>query len=402
MNKHAKILKNVWGFCFLFLILFLPKEQDLKAQEPVSIPASALDAIRARQIGPATMSGRISAIDALDSSPVLPDVGAVCGGVWKSANGGNQFKPVFDKYAQSIGAIRIDYNHPDTVWVGTGESWTRNSTSVGDGIYKTTDGGDSWKKMGLENTERIGRVLINPEYPDIVYEAALGHLWDANQERGLFKTTDGGKTWEKILYIDENTGCSDIAMDPENPDILDAGMWDFRRQPWTFRSGGPGSGLYKTVDGGKNWTKLSKGLPEGTLGRIAVSISPVSPNLVYALVESKKSALYRSLDHGDSWTEMNTTIPVQERPFYFSNILADPLDTNRVYKPSFNLHVSDNQGKNFRVTYLTGGAIHPDMHAFWVSKRNNRLLYVGTDGGVFVSRDQGSSWSILRERTSVV
>jgi len=396
MSKHTKILKLISGFCLFFLIFLLPVEQDSQAQEPASVPVAALDAIRARQIGPATMSGRIAAIDAVDSRPVLLYVGAAGGGVWKSANGGVQFKPVFDKYVQSVGAIRIDPNHPDTVWVGTGEPWTRNSTSVGYGVYKTTDGGDSWKKTGLENTERIGRILINPSDPDVVYVAALGHLWDANQERGLFKTSDGGKTWEKILYVDENTGCADIAMDPGNPDVIYAGMWDFRRQPWTFRSGGPGSGLYKTVDGGKNWTKLTKGLPEGTLGRIAVSVSPVSPNLVYALVESKKSALYRSFDYGDSWTKINTTIPARERPFYFSNIIADPVDTNRVYKPGFNMHVSDNQGKNFRVTYLTGGKIHPDMHALWVSKRNNHLLYAGTDGGVYVSGDQGSSWSLLR------
>ncbi len=211
------------------------------------------------------MSGRISALDAVDSRPVLLYVGAAGGGVWKSNNGGVKFKPVFEKYTQSIGAIRIDPNHTDTVWVGTGEPWPRNSVSVGDGVYKTTDGGDSWKNMGLENTERIGRIVIHPSNPDTVYVAALGHLWDPNEDRGLYKTIDGGKTWEKILYIDENTGCSDIAIDPENPEVLYAAMWDFQRKPWTFRSGGKGSGLYKTIDGGKTWEELRNGFPEGIL-----------------------------------------------------------------------------------------------------------------------------------------
>ncbi|MCD4770293.1 MAG: hypothetical protein K8R35_09010 [Bacteroidales bacterium] len=381
---------------FTFLLAFLLPGLPMIAQEKLSLKSSTIEAIRARHIGPATMSGRISAIDAVDSRPIVLYVGAASGGVWKSSNGGVKFKPVFDKYTQSIGAIRIDQKHPDTVWVGTGEPWTRNSVSVGDGIYKTTDGGDSWKNMGLENTERIGRIRIHPRNSDTVFVAALGHLWNANEERGLFKTSDGGKTWEKILYIDENTGCTDIAIDPAQPDIMFATMWDFRRKAWTFRSGGTGSGLYKSADGGINWERLSNGLPEGELGRIAVSISPVNSKLVYALIESENSALYRSEDSGESWTEVNKTIPIQERPFYFSYIMADPVDTNRVYKPSFNIHVSNNKGENFRATYVAGGDIHPDMHALWISERNNNILYIGTDGGVYVTRDKGSTWTLLR------
>lgn len=381
---------------FTLIIAFILLNLPMIAQEKLSLKSSTIETIRARHIGPATMSGRISAIDAVDTRPIILYVGAASGGLWKSSNGGVKFKPVFDKYTQSIGAIRIDQRHPDTVWVGTGEPWTRNSVSVGDGIYKTTDGGDSWKKMGLENTERIGRILVHPQNSDIVFVAALGHLWNANEERGLFRTSDGGKTWEKILYVDENTGCTDIAIDPVNPDIIFATMWDFRRKAWTFRSGGPGSGLYKSTDGGLHWERLSNGLPKGELGRIAVSISPVNPKLVYALIESEKSALYRSEDSGVSWTEVNKTIPIQERPFYFSYIMADPVDTNRVYKPSFNIHVSDNKGEYFRSTYVAGGDIHPDMHALWISKRNNNILYVGTDGGVYVTRDKGSTWVLLR------
>ncbi len=393
-TKHWKL--RITQLFFLFYLVFFFGIEEIQAQENIELSPALIGSFKARHIGPAGMSGRISALDAIDSRPILLYVGAAGGGVWKSASGGVKFKPVFEKYPQSIGAIKIDPNHPDTVWVGTGETWTRNSTSVGDGIYKTTNGGDSWKKMGLEQSERIGRIIIHPENPDILYVAALGHLWNANEERGVYKTTDGGETWEKILYVDENTGCADITIDPENPDILYAGMWEFRRTPWSFYSGGKGSGLYKSVDGGTTWTKLQNGLPEGILGRIAVSVSPVTPNLVYALIESDNSGLYRSEDSGASWEKVNSTIPVQERPFYFSYILADPIDTNRVYKPSFNLHVSENKGENFRLAYISGGKVHPDMHALWISKKNNNILYMGSDGGVYVSRDKGSSWSPLR------
>lgn len=388
-------MKSISKVSLIGLVLAMV-QFGLLAQDNMNLKPSTISAYKARHIGPATMSGRISALDAVDTRPVLLYVGSAGGGVWKSNNGGVKFKPVFEKYTQSIGAIRIDPNHSDTVWVGTGEPWPRNSVSVGDGVYKTTDGGDSWKNMGLENTERIGRIVIHPSNPDTVYVAALGHLWNSNEDRGLYKTIDGGETWEKILYIDENTGCSDLAIDPENPEVLYAAMWDFQRKPWTFRSGGKGSGLYKTNDGGKTWEELRNGLPEGILGRIAVSVSPLTPNMVYATVESKESGLYRSDDYGQSWIEANNTIPNQERPFYFSYILADPVDTNRVYKPSFDLNVSKNKGENFSLAYVAGGKVHPDMHALWISKRDNNLLYMGSDGGVFVSRDKGSSWSMLR------
>ncbi len=381
----------------LITVLFLGFSLEyINAQDPVILKPSTIDAIKARHIGPATMSGRITSIDAIDSRPIILYVGTASGGLWKSANGGVKFKPIFDDYTQSIGAIRIDPLHPDTVWVGTGEPWTRNSVSIGEGIFKTTDAGESWTRMGLEKTERIGRIVIHPENTDIVYVAALGPLWNDSEERGIFKTTDGGKTWEKVFYINQSTGCSDIDIDPSNPDILYAGMWDFRRQPWTFRSGGPGSGLYKSTDGGTTWQKLSKNLPQGETGRVSVSVSPVTPNIVYALIESKESALYLSEDHGASWIEINNTVPIKERPFYFSQLYADPVDTNRVYKPSFNLNVSDNKGKNFRTAYIAGGNVHPDHHAFWISKRNNNILYLGTDGGVYLSTDKGSSFALLR------
>ncbi len=282
--KTSKLLV----FWSLLIFLFLAETYQGNAQKKVKINYNTFGAIKARQIGPATMSGRIAALDAVDNNPQIIYIGAAGGGVWKSKNGGTTFKPVFDKYPQAIGAICIDPKKPETVWVGTGEPWVRNSTSIGQGVYKTTDGGDNWKLTGLEETERIGKIVVSPDNSDVVYVAALGHLWGPNQERGLFKTTDGGKSWEKILYIDENTGCADVAVDPKNPEIIYAAMWEFRRKAYTFNSGGKGSGLYKSIDGGKTWKKLTKDLPKGELGRIAIDISPVNTNLVYAVIESEK------------------------------------------------------------------------------------------------------------------
>jgi len=388
--------KNLkFWFLLIGLSVFLTETNSF-AQKKVKIDHNTFGAIKARQIGPAGMSGRIAALDAVDKDPRVIYIGAASGGVWKSKNGGTTFKPIFDKYTQSIGAIRIDQKNPKTVWVGTGEPWVRNSVSVGNGVFKTTDGGDNWKFLGLKETERIGRIRIDPNNSDVVYVAALGHLWGPNKERGLYKTTDGGKTWQNILFVDENTGCTDIAIDPKDPNIVYAAMWEFRRKAYTFNSGGPGSGLYKSTDGGKNWKKLTKDLPTGELGRIAISVSEVDPNIVYAVVEAKKTAFYRSKDKGNSWEEMNTTRSVSGRPFYFAYVLADPIDTNRVYKPGFNLVVSNNGGKNFSSPSVEGGRYHSDLHAMYIGKKDNNLLYIGTDGGLYVSIDKGNTWRICR------
>ncbi len=377
------------------LALFLP----LKAQE-IKLPKNVFGALKARSIGPATMSGRVTSVDAVDSNPNIIYVGAANGGVWKSEDGGLKFKPIFDRYIMSIGAIRIDQKHPDTVWVGTGEPWVRNTTSIGAGVYKTTNGGRSWRFMGLKQTERIARIAINPDNPDIVFVAALGHLWGPNKERGLFRTLDGGKTWEKVLYVDENTGCSDVVIDPKNPQIIYAGMWQFRRYPYFFYSGGKGSGLYKSTDGGKTWTKLTNaglknGLPEGELGRVALTISPVDGS-VYALIESKNTALYKSTDQGKTWKKINSSSSVQERPFYFANILADPLDAKILYKPGFQMYYSSDGGKTFRPIFVNGGNVHPDVHAVYVNARNNKIIYIGTDGGLFISVNGGDTWRMVR------
>jgi len=351
--------------------------------------------ISGRQIGPARMSGRISCIDAETGNPDVVWVGAAGGGVWKSINRGTTFKSVFDEYPQSAGTIAIDQNHPDTVWVGTGEVWTRNSVSIGTGIYKTTDGGAKWDYMGLPGSERIGRILIDPVNPDIVYAAVLGTLWGESDERGVYKTTDGGKSWNKMLFVNPSAGCADMAMDPDDPSVIYASIWDFRRQAHTFRSGGPGSGLYKSTDGGTTWNKIHNGLPSGTIGRIAVAVSPVKPHYLYALVESEKSALYRSSDRGGSWEKMSDQYMMSDRPFYYSLIVPDPAEPERIYKPGTMLWVSTNGGKVFQSPAVTGGNYHSDTHALWVNPANNRFIYMGTDGGVYISEDKGNTWRFV-------
>ena len=374
--------------CFFITSLLLAGNVT---SEKIKIDSHTFGAIEARSIGPAVMGGRISALDVVNSNPRIIYVGAASGGVWKSISGGTTFKPVFDKHNQSIGAIAIDQSHPDTVWVGTGETWVRNSVSVGDGLYKTTDGGDNWERVGLDSSERISRILIHPKNSKIVYVGAMGQLWNSNEQRGVYKTIDGGKTWEKVLYIDEHTGCADLAMDPQEPDILYAAMWQFRRSPYFFKSGGPGSGLYRSTDGGKTWKKLQGGLPAEELGRIAIAIAPSRPSTVYAVVEAKKSALYRSDDLGENWTRRDSSATIGFRPFYFSLVLVDPQDHNRVYKPGLYLTVSTDGGK----TFATRTGFHPDLHALWINPANPYHLVLGTDGGIYVSYDRGNSWLFL-------
>ena len=366
------------------------------AQKQVKIDKHTFGALRARSIGPAIMSGRISALDAVESDSRILYAATASGGIWKTTNAGTTFKPLFDEEIQSIGAIAIDQARPDTIWAGTGEPWTRNSVSVGDGIYVSYNGGKDWKKKGLENTERIARIILHPDDPNTLWVAALGALWSADTNRGLYKTTDGGDTWKKILYIDENTGCSGLTIDPENPDLVYAGMWDFRRTGWFFRSGGTGSGLYKSEDGGASWTSIEEGFAEKPWGRIYLDFSKADPNKLYALIESKKTALYRSDDKGSSWEQTSTATDVADRPFYFAYFLPDPVDTNRIYKPGFRVNMSEDGGHKFMSPAVMGGNYHGDVHGLWIDPNDNHFMYLATDGGIYISRDQAKTWSFCR------
>ncbi len=363
--------------------------------------------IKPRSIGPAGMSGRITAIDVVNDQPNIMYVGAASGGVWKSVSEGVDWKPVFDKQAvQSIGAIAIQQNNPDVVWVGTGEGNPRNSVNGGYGIYKSLDGGETWKLMGLEKTRNIHRIVIDKDNPNTVYVAAIGSSWGEHPERGVFKTTDGGLSWKKILFVNNKTGTADLVMDAQNPNKLIAAMWEHRRKPYTFHSGGPGSGLYVTYDGGENWTKKTDkdGLPKGDLGRIGLAISNSNPQVVYALVEAKKNALYRSEDGGIKWKMVNDESSgrgsggIGNRPFYYADIFVDPQNENRIYSIFTYVNYSIDGGKTFEQlmpAYNTSVGVHPDHHAFWIHPENPKFLMDGNDGGLNISKDQGKTWRFV-------
>src|ERR1041384_601428 len=388
------LCRTLLSLCAVSLLCLVARAQTpAPTVEAIKIDSETISGLGARPIGPAVMGGRVAAVDAVtENGRLTVYVGSASGGVWKSANGGTTFKPVFDKYTMSIGAVTIDPSNPKTVWVGTGESWVRNSVSVGTGLYKTTDGGENWQFVGLGDSEHIARIVVDPKDSNTVYVAATGHLWNANAERGIFKTTDGGKTWQKVLYVNEDTGGAWIAIDPQDTKTLYAAMWEHRRKPWTFNSGGPGSGLYKTTDGGAHWTKITKGLPEGDYGRIAVSVAASDPKVVYAFIEAKKSALFRSDDRGETWQEMNSGAGVVARPFYFATLWIDPKNPQRIYKPSTGLSVSDDGGKTFSGI---AGSVHSDFHAMWINPNNPEQMFIGCDGGVYTSEDRGSTWRFL-------
>ncbi len=368
-------------------------------------PALALDpdllsGLKARSIGPAAMSGRIAVIAASASSAADPQtlwVGSATGGLWRSVNGGLSWEPVFDDQpVASIGAVAVDPSNPDVVWVGTGEGNPRNSASVGDGVYKSLDRGRTWRHVGLEKTERIHRLIVDPRDSRVAWAAALGQAWGENPDRGVFKTEDGGRTWRKVLYVDERTGCADLAVDPSNPNKLYAAMWDYRRWPWFFRSGGPGSGLFTSGDGGETWKRLTEedGLPKGDLGRIGLAVAASDPRIVYALVEAEKSALLRSEDGGRSWKTVNSEVDVNPRPFYYADLRVDPKDPNRIYRLATALTASTDGGRTFQP--LTAFRdVHPDHHAMWIDPADPDHLYEGNDGGVYESRDRGASWRFV-------
>jgi len=368
------------------------------AQAPLRFDSGTVSGLTARNIGSAAMSGRIAAVDAVDEDgKITMFVGSASGGVWKSINGGTTFKPVFDKEdVQSIGALAIDPSNHNTVWVGTGEAWTRNSVSVGDGVYKSTDNGENWANTGLKDSENIAKIIVDPKDGNTVYACATGHIFNDNDERGVFKTTDGGKNWRKVLAgANGSTGCGLISMAATDPQTIYASMWDFRRQGWTFRSGGPGSGLFKSTDRGEHWTEINtstaQGLPDKPYGRIAVAVAPSKPQVVYATMESKSGALYRSDDGGKKWMRLDASQYMVWRPFYFSNLIVDPKDENKVFKPDLILLESVNGGKSFSSV----ANAHGDHHALWIDPSNTNVIYTGDDGGLWSSMDGGLRWRHL-------
>jgi photosystem II stability/assembly factor-like uncharacterized protein len=347
-----------------------------------------LGSIRPRAIGPATMSGRVSDIAVVDADPKIIYVGAAGGGIWKSVNGGVSFSSVFDDYPQSIGALCIDQPRPDTLWVGTGESWTRNSVSYGKGLYRTTDAGQTWTLMGLNSTERISMIAIHPKDPSTVFVAAPGPLFGDSPHRGLYRTTDFGKSWQNVLPGDLRTGCTDVLIHPKNPKLLLASMWTFRRTPYSFSSGGPLGGVYRSTDGGTTWNKVSGGLPTGDVGRIALARSPKNPELIFASVEASESGMYVSTNGGKTWSKRYTGSAVDIRPFYFSRIICDPSNDSVLYKCGIQLFRSDDQTATFS---QTASSAHSDHHAVWINPKNSEHIIIGTDGGVYESFNKGKS-----------
>jgi photosystem II stability/assembly factor-like uncharacterized protein len=352
--------------------------------------------LKARSIGPANMCGRIGAIECVPSDPRVIYVGGAAGGVWKSSDSGLTWTPIFDDQpVSSIGAIAVFPKNPNIVWVGTGEAAPRNSVSIGRGVFLSLDAGRTWKAVGLEKTERIAKIVVHPDDPDTVLVAALGAAWGDSQDRGVYKTTDGGKTWKKILYVNEKTGAADLAIDPSNPNKVLAAMWEYRRWPWFFSSGGPGSGVYISTDGGEKWDKLTdkNGLPAGDLGRCGLAFAPGRPLVVYAIVEAKKSAFMRSTDGGFTWQVVNDTNNIDNRPFYYSRLWVNPMNENLIYMLATQLSMSEDGGKTFR-PLTTFSQVHSDYHAMYIYPDGERMA-VGNDGGVVVSPDRGRSWRFV-------
>ncbi|WP_299526449.1 sialidase family protein [uncultured Lutibacter sp.] len=360
-----------------------------------------------RSIGPAGMSGRVTAIDVVTNEPDIIYIGTASGGLWKSESGGIDWKPIFDDQAvASIGSVAIQQSNPDVIWAGTGEGNPRNSLTGGYGLYKSLDAGQTWKLVGLEKTRNIHKIIIDKDNPNTVYVGAIGSPWGEHPERGVFKTTDGGKTWTKSLFVNNKTGCADLVVDPSNPNKLIAAMWEHQRKPWTFNSGGEGSGMYITYDGGENWKKLTDkdGLPEGNLGRIGIAISQSNPKFIYALVEAKKNGLYKSEDGGVKWKMVNDKSSgrgpdgIGNRPFYYSDIFVDPINENRVYSVFTYINVSQDGGKSFKQlmpAYGTSVGVHPDHHAWWIHPTDSNFMIDGNDGGLNITRDRGKTWRFV-------
>ncbi|HJQ26935.1 MAG TPA: hypothetical protein VKA60_23680 [Blastocatellia bacterium] len=397
MNSHRLTMLRVYrligaALAFCALLVSLTSARVLAQEENGSRDESLFKRLQWRAIGPANMGGRIDDFAVVESNPTTWYVGAATGGLWKTTNNGTTFEPIFDEQGStSIGDVAIAPSDPNIIWVGAGESNNRQSSSWGDGVYRSLDGGKTWVNCGLRDTKHIGRVVIDPRDPNIVYVAATGHLWGPNKERGVFKTTDSGKTWANVLFVNEDTGATDIAIDPQSPLTLYAAMYQRRRTPWGFNGGGPASALYKTIDGGATWRKLTNGLPtESPIGRIGIDIYRANPSIVYAVIESAKGGTFRSEDRGETWKKMSDT---NHRPMYYSQIRIDPNNDQRIWMCGAPMLVSEDGGKTFVQNLVT--RIHGDYHALWIDPTNSSHMLAGSDGGIHQSYDRGRTWDHL-------
>lgn len=364
--------------------------EEVKTEQKDPLSSSTFSGLKLRNIGPALTSGRIIDFAVNPKKHSEYYVAVASGGVWKTTNAGTTYKPIFDSQkSYSIGCVTIDPNNTNVIWVGSGENNGQRSIAYGDGVYKSEDGGKSWKNMGLKTSEHIGKIVVHPKNSDVVYVAAQGPLWKEGGERGLYQTTDGGKSWDAILTVDEHTGVNDIVMDPRDPNVMYATTWQRRRHVWTYISGGPGSGLHKTIDGGKTWTQIKKGLPSVDIGRIGLAISPANPDYVYAIVEAAdgKGGFFRSTDRGVSWTKRSS---YSSSGNYYQEIICDPLDVNRVYSMNTWAQVTDDGGKTFR--RVGEKSKHVDNHALWINPNDTDHLLMGCDGGIYESFDRGANW----------
>ncbi len=374
--------------CFMLTQAFAQQKQPA----PARVDTSALNRLEWRNIGPANMGGRTTDVEGVPGNANLVYVATASGGLWKTINSGMSWTPLFERQSTiSIGDIALDPKNPDVIYVGTGESNTRNSVSFGDGVYKSTDGGKTWQHLGLKDSERISRIVVNPLNPDYVYVGALGHAYGPNEERGVFMSSDAGKTWQKTLFIDNKHGVADLDIDPSNSNILYAAMWHFERKPWTHESGSENGGVFKSVDAGRTWKKLTNGLPK-LLGRIGIKVAASSPNIVYAMTESKEGTLYRSDNYGETFKQVTKEARIVSRGFYYTDLRVDPTDENRVYAVASGLFVSIDGGKNFR---RISARTHGDYHALWIDPQNPDRLWQGQDGGIAVSYDRGETWEVV-------